>query len=99
MAPARYAETTTSPTEEDTARTPAAGGRHRRAPQPLGHQLAAAAFTLSGYLGRTMSAVAALAVLGSILTLGTPHSAPGPRDVWRTTALSPVAEIASHRVR
>jgi hypothetical protein len=99
MAPTRYAEQTTSPTQEDAARTPAAGGRHRRAPASLGRQLAAAAFVLSGYLGRTMSALAALAVLGSILTLSAPDAATGPGDVWRTTAHGPVAEIAAHPVR
>ena len=99
MAPARYAEQTTSSTEEDAARTPAPGGRHRRAPEPLGSRLVATAFTLSGYLGRTMSALAALAVLGSILTLGAPDTAAGPGDVWHTTAQGPTAEIASHLVR
>ena len=99
MAPTSYAEQTTSSTEEDTAHIPAAGGRHRRAPEPLGRRLVASAFTLSGYLGRTMSALAALAVLGSILTLGAPDTAAGPGDVWRTTAQGPTAEIASHRVR
>jgi hypothetical protein len=59
----------------------------------------ATAVTLSGYLGRTMSALAALAVLGSILTLGSPDTAAGAGDVWRTTAQGPMAEIGSHRVR
>lgn len=99
MAPTSYAEQTTGSTEEDAAYIPAAGGRHRRAPEPLGRRLAATAFTLSGYLGRTMSALAALAVLGSILTLGAPDTAAGPGDVWRTTAQGPTTEIASHRVR
>jgi hypothetical protein len=99
MAPARYAEQTTSSTEEDAACTPAPGGRHRRAPESLGRRLVGTAFTLSGYLGRTMSALAALAVLGSILTLGAPDTAAGAGDVWRTTAQGPMAEIGSHRVR
>jgi hypothetical protein len=85
------------------ANRPAApmAGRHRRTPEPLPRQLVAAGFVLSGYLGRTVSALAALAVVGSVSTLGAPLPRPDSSgaSAATTTATSVAEQLAAHRVR
>jgi len=76
-----------------------AAGRHRRTPDPLPRQLVAAGFVLSGYLGRTVSALAALAVVGSVSTLGTPVPRPDSGTASAATTTSVAEQLAAHRVR
>jgi len=73
-------------------------GRHRRTPDPLPRQLVAAGFVLSSYLGRTVSALAALAVLGSVSSLGTPGPRPDSGASAATTT-SVAEQLAARRVR
>jgi hypothetical protein len=74
-------------------------GRHRRTPEPLPRQLVAAGFVLSGYLGRTVSALAALAVVGSVSTLGAPVPRPDSSGASAATTTSVAEQLAAHRVR
>jgi hypothetical protein len=75
------------------------GGRHRRAPEPLGRRLLAAGFELSGYLGRTVSALVALAVLGSIAAVHSPEQRQEPAGTSPSATHSAMAEITAHRAR
>ncbi|HWN31263.1 MAG TPA: hypothetical protein VNP03_00905 [Pseudonocardia sp.] len=75
------------------------GGRHRRAPEPLGRQLLAAGFELSGYLGRTVSALVALAVLGSIAAAASPAQRQEPAGPWSSATHSAMAEVTAHGAR
>jgi hypothetical protein len=60
--------------------------------------LLAVCFELSGYLGRTVSAVVALAVIGSIAAVQAPQQHQEAAGQQPATTHS-AAEIASHRVR
>jgi hypothetical protein len=75
------------------------GGRHRRAPEPLGRRLVAAGFELSGYLGRTVSALIALAVLGSIAAVHAPEQRQEQAGPWPSATHSTVTDVAAHGAR
>jgi hypothetical protein len=92
--------TNPEPDGELTAATPrVGGGRHRRAPEPLGRRLLTAGFELSGYLGRTVSALVALAVLGSIAAMHAPEQHQDPVGPWPSGTHSAAAELTPHRAR